>query len=296
MKQHLDGQTVAAALTTLILWASAFPATRAALTTFAPLHLVLGRFLVASFCYASYLLWARPKGPQGRAWLAVGALGGLGISVYHTAFAAGLRTITAATASVVIVSVPVFSALIARFARDERLSTRAWLGIGVCFIGAAVIVLSRGGGLSLNIGALLILIAAIATSLYFVLQRPFTARIGPLAFTAYSTIMGTIPLLGFWPGFIEATTSAPPAQVAVVVYMGVFPSAIANMLWFYALERAPAGQVTSFIFLQPILVMIMAWAWLGEIPPLEAYIGGLFTIGGMALVTLKGRRDSAPSS
>ena len=288
MSSPLDAKTFLAALGTIVLWASAFPGTRAALEHFAPHHLALGRYLVASLVFVAYIAVVRPVRPPRSAWLGIAGLGTLGIAVYQVLFAIGLQSITAGTASVVIVTVPVFSALLAWLVRGESLSAAAWIGIGLCFMGAAIIIVSRRGGLALNVGALLVLMAALSTSLYFVLQRRFTTEIGPLAFTAYSIIAGTIPLLIVMPGFVDAVRQAPAASIGIVVYMGVLPSAAAYMLWFYALERAPAGPVTSFIFLQPVFVMLMAWVWLGEIPPLEAYLGGALTLMGLGLVTFRG--------
>jgi len=72
------------------------------------------------------------------------------------------------------------------------------------------------------------------------------------------------------------------------VAMGVFSSGIGFVLWLYALSKLPAGTVTSFLFLQPVFVTVMAWLWLREIPTVQAFAGGAVILFGVALILLPG--------
>ncbi|MCV4784776.1 EamA family transporter, partial [Escherichia coli] len=81
----------------------------------------------------------------------------------------------------------------------ERLNALGWLGTLVSLAGVTLIVLGSGEGLAWTRGALLILAAALFTSLYFVFQRPLLARVKPLHFTVWSLLTGTLPLLVFLP-------------------------------------------------------------------------------------------------
>ena len=63
--------------------------------------------------------------------------------------------------------------------------------------------------------------------------------------TAYATWGGTLPLLVFLPGFGSAVANADPAPLLATVYIGVFPAALAYVIFSYALSRAPVTLVTG---------------------------------------------------
>ena len=111
-----------------------------------------------------------------------------------------------------------------------------------------------------------------------------------LEFTSYAIWAGTLPLFIFLPGLIlQFRVAAPPATFAVI-YLGIFPAAIAYVLWNYALARMPASLLSSFLYLSPVIASFIAWVWLGEIPALLTILGGAIAILGVILVQTKGHR------
>ena len=78
--------------------------------------------------------------------------------------------------------------------------------------------------------------------------------------------------------------------------MGIFPAAIAYVLWSYALARMPASMLSSFLYLSPVLAMGIAWVWLGELPTVLTIVGGLVAVVGVILVQTKGYVGNKPSS
>ena len=146
-------KTGAAIAVTLLLWASAFVGIRAGLKGYAPAELALLRYLVASAVLGVYALSAGIRLPARRDWGRIALLGLLGFTVYNLALNTGATRVTAASASFVGNTVPVFSALAAVLFLGERLRARAWAGIFVSFLGAAVIAAGEGGGLRLEPGS-----------------------------------------------------------------------------------------------------------------------------------------------
>jgi drug/metabolite transporter (DMT)-like permease len=99
----------------------------------------------------------------------------------------------------------------------------------------------------------------------------------------------------FLPGLVrQFHVAAPPATLAVL-YLGVFPAAIAYVLWNYALARMPASLLSSFLYLSPVLASIIAWVWLGEVPALLTILGGAVAILGVILVQTKGQQTRLSS-
>ena len=218
------------------------------------------------------------------------AIAGLtGITIYHVALNFGEMTVQAGAASLLIAAGPVFTALMSTAFLGERLTVLGWFGIAIAFVGVALISLSQGAGLSFDPGALLILLAAVSTSVVLHrLQEAAHALLG-------AGVHQLLDLGGHHPAAVlrsrpveQFPTAAPSATIAII-YLGIFPAAIAYVLWNYALARMPASILSSFLYLAPVLAMAIAWVWLGELPTVLTIVGGAVAIVGVVVVQTKGQ-------
>jgi len=286
----LSLRTSTAVVVTLLLWSSAFAGIREGLAGgYTPGHLVLLRFLSASAVFAVYAGIRRIALPKPKDVVRIALLSFVGISIYHITLTFGEQTVPAGTASLIIAAAPTFTALIAAFVLKERLNRMGWLGLGIGFLGILFISLSDTQAKGFTMGALLILISAVATAIFFVYQKPLFQRYKPIDLTAYFTWFGTIPFLVFSPGLWHQIHTATTAATWSVIYIGVFPAAIAYVSWAIALSRATAGRVTSALYVNPVLSVLIAWVWLKEIPHTLSLIGGGIAMVGLLMVSLKSR-------
>jgi drug/metabolite transporter (DMT)-like permease len=160
----------------------------------------------------------------------------------------------------------------------------------VSFVGAALISLGEGEGLRLDPRALPIVLAAVSSSIYFVFQKPYLERYGALAFTTYAVWAGSLLALPFLPGLISQVPSAPLGTTLAMVYLGVFPTAIAYVTYAYAFSRMAASRAVSFLYLIPVLAYLIAWLWLGMVPTLLSVVGSVVTLAGVLIVNARGGR------
>ncbi|MEM7193651.1 MAG: DMT family transporter [Pseudomonadota bacterium] len=281
-----------AAFTTVLLWAFAFPASKAALPFFTVEQIVLLRYIIASAFYIALFAMGMFPLPKKKDLPVISALAILGVTVYQLLFVFGLGRVTAAAASMIITANPVVVSLLARAFLKESLGWLSWVGILLSFGGVAVISLAKGAdGALIGYGALLVAVVSIA--IFFVFQKPYFKHYSPLSMTSYTSILGTMPLLYWIPGIIQPAMDAPVSAWISIIVMGVFSSGIGFLLWFYALSRLPAGIVSSFLFLQPVFVTVMAWFWLQEWPTNETVIGGVVVLVGVSLILYNQARQSA---
>jgi drug/metabolite transporter (DMT)-like permease len=275
---------------TVVFWASAFAGIRAGLGEYGPGEIALFRFVVASVVLGCIALVTRMRLPERRDLPAVFLAGFLAFTVYHVALNYGEVAVGAGAASVLINTAPLFTALLAVTFLGERLRVLGWVGMAVSFFGAVLISAGEGEGFGLAPQALLILLAALSSSIYFVIQKPYLQKYGALAFTTYAVWAGTFLSLVFLPGLISQMGAARPRTTLAMVYLGVFPTAIAYATYAYAFSRMPASRAVSFLYLIPVMAYLIAWAWIGEVPTLLSVVGGCVTLSGVLIVNAFGRR------
>ena len=208
MGSRMDARLSIAVVAAVFFAASAFPGISVGLEGYSPGHLALLRFLVASFGLAIYAVFSGMRPPAARDLPAVALAGFLAFSAYNVLLGYGQTSVPAGTASLLIASIPAFTAIWAVAFLEERLGVRGWAGIVVSFLGVTLISFGKGEGFGADPGALLVLLAALSASGYFAMQKPYLQRYGAFEFTSYAIWAGTLLLLPFSPGLLEQARKA----------------------------------------------------------------------------------------
>ncbi|MEU3309819.1 DMT family transporter [Nocardiopsis sp. NPDC006832] len=282
--QSRSRAALVAAGTTVVLWASAFVAIRAAGEHFSPGSLALGRLAVACLALLPIVLLTRRGRPPRAAWPGILWSGVLWFGVYMVALNQGEQEVDAGTAALVVNLGPVLIALLSARLLGEGLPRPLVAGTLVAFCGAAVIGLSTAEHEgSSALGVLLCLVAAVGYAIGVVAQKPALRHTDALQVTAYACLVGTLCCLPFIGTLASEVAVAPWRATATVVYLGLFPTALAFTTWAFALSRMPAGRLGATTYLVPTLVVAMSWALLGETPVPGALVGGALCLVGVAV-------------
>lgn len=274
---------------TVTLWASAFVGIRAALADYSPYHLALLRFLVASAFLAVFAIRGRVRPPSSRDLPLICLAGFSGIGFYNIVLNYGAMTVSAGSTSFIISTAPIITALIAFFFLHERINRAGWAGMVLSFAGVSLIAFGQGGALHFETGALYVFAAAVSTSVFFVIQKPLLKKYGSFELTCYSIWVGTLTMLPFAGGLGRAVSLAPLSSTLTIVYLGIFPAALAYFFWSYVLSRLTASRSVSFLYLIPVVASLMAYLVLGEMLSPLAAAGGCSSLLGVILLNAFGK-------
>ncbi|SCA99669.1 Drug/metabolite exporter family protein [Bacillus mycoides] len=219
-----DFRIVCAHAFTILIWGTAFPGIRMGLEAYTPEHLTLLRLLIASLILFLFSLIYKLRLPDLKDIPVIFIFGALGFTIYHIALNYGEKSVNAGPASLIVSVTPILTAILASVFLNEKMKLNGWIGGVISLVGIAFLSLSQGDSIQLNSGGLLILLAAISESLFFVFQRPYLKKYGFLPFTIYTIWSGTVCMLIFLPGIYQEIVTAPIEITLSVIYLGVFPT------------------------------------------------------------------------
>lgn len=282
---------VAAVSTTLVLWASAFVAIRHLGDDFSGGALALGRLVVGSAALAVLALRRGVPHPSGRQWRSIVVIGVLWYAVYMVALNLGEQRVDAGTAAMLIQVSPVVIAVLAAVFLRERFTPQLALGLTLAFAGVVVISLARGPGDDHDpLGVLLCLVAAVAYAVSLVVQKPLSATMSSVHITWLACTVGAVVCLPFAPTLVRELGDAPLSSVAWLVYLGVFPTAIAFSTYGYALRTTSASDLGVTTYVVPVITIVLSLVLLDEVPPPLAYLGGALALLGVAVARRRAGR------
>ena len=229
-------------------------------------------------------------------------LGFLGVFANQAGFLSGLRRTSAINATVLVATIPLFTALFSVVTRREPPRARFALGTLVALGGLLLVVRLERMSLGADhlVGDALIVCNSLVYGVYLALARDLILKHGGAAVVRWAFLAGT--LLALPVGLIPLVTAAPsfgPRVIVALAYVLLVPTAFAYATNAWALQRVPASVVSVFIYLQPVIATALALtvgaplaAWLSvavttEALTLRTALGGVTVLAGVALATLR---------
>jgi len=211
-------------------------------------------------------------------------LGAILFAIFPVTFNISLRFTEASRGALMLATMPIWSACIARMARKERLILRQVAGILLTFAGVGIVLAERGlrwQGTLLSLGGDgLMLLTALCGAIYGVLAQRMLARYSALTVTMYAMLFGTFLLFpaALVEGLPQAFVRIDGKIAVLILFLGILGGALGFFLWTFALTRLTPTQVAVYVNVNPIVAIILGAALLAE------KLTGVFVVGFVAVV------------
>ena len=281
-----------AALVTVVLWASAFIGIRGAGPHYDPGALALLRMAVGTLALGVIALRRGIRVPARRQLPLVVVWGVGWFCVYNLALNAAERTLDAGTAAMVVNLAPLMVVVFSGLFLREGFPKPLIIGAPLAFLGVVLIGMTSHTDAGLDVtGLLLALLAAVMYAGCTLLQKHLlSVGADSTTLTFFGAAAGTIALLPWTGGVIQAVQTAPLDATLWVVYLGIFPTAVAFTTWAYVLQRSTAGQTSATTYVVPAIAILLSWLILGEVPTPLMLLGGALCLLGVLVTRMRWRR------
>lgn len=282
----------------VLLWANAFIGIKLGLSELSFLSLTTLRFFFASLFFVAALLLTQGRIPFPRRkelpiLILLAILGG---ALYHIALNYGELFIPAGTASLIIGSSPIFTAILASLFLKDRLGWIGVLGIALAFAGLFLISWKgSGGGLDFSNlkGVAAVLVATLSWAAYPILARRIVMERGPIFVSAYMFFIGLLIMLPISDGAFTAMGSLSLTTWGAVLFLALFCTVLGYIFYNRSLQILGATTTMAYVYLIPVVAVFFGWLILGEAIHLELILGAAMVILGVVAINLRSRRKPA---
>lgn len=280
------------ALFAVAVWGGSFIATKVVLRDISPVTIVWMRFamgiIILGIAVAARKQFALLDKKE---WLYFALLGFLGITFHQWLQSTALQTSEASTTAWIVATTPVFMAILGWVVLKEKLGWVKIVGILLAFVGVLVIVYDGDlSAISLRSfgkpGDILILISAINWTVFSVLSRRGLKQ-HPAAFMMfYVMLLGWLftSILFFTTQNVSDVQNLTANGWLGMAFLGIFCSGLAYIAWYDALQALGTAQTGVFLYIEPLVTVVVAFFVLSEAITLASLLGGGVIILGVWLV------------
>jgi drug/metabolite transporter (DMT)-like permease len=215
-------------------------------------------------------------------------LGVIGNGLYQLFFVHGVARTRAGNASLIVGAAPAFIALVARARGMERVKRMTFAGIALSVIGVALVIAgsaTSSNGETTLLGSVLVFLGVLCWTAYTIMLQPYTKRIDVVQLAAVTMVGGAVPLLVASMPALVATdwSSVGTGGWLALLYSSVISMGVAYFFWYRGLRVLGPTRTAVYSNLQPIVALVAAWAFLGEIPTIFQGVGAVTIIAGVFL-------------
>lgn len=205
----------------------------------------------------------------------------------------GLSLVSSTVASVLIATIPIFTAIGALFLFREKLSRINYIGVIISFAGIIVFLVAGESNLSFDTrGIILMLCAVICATGYSLILRRLANKYRPVYIVNVQNIIGFalfIPVFLLSEGRYIPDMDFDREAVLAIVKLAIFASCGAFILFGYTVRIIGVTRANLFANIIPVLTALFAYYSIGEIITIEKFIGIIIMITGLYMTQIRFR-------
>jgi drug/metabolite transporter (DMT)-like permease len=276
----------------VIVWGASFIATKVALADAPPITIVWLRFTMGIIILGIMVALRKQFAlPNKNEWGYFALLGFLGITLHQWLQSNGLQTSEASTTAWIVATTPVFMALLGWIILKEGLAPSKIIGIGLAALGVLLVV-TDGNIESISIsrfgapGDVLILISALNWAVFSALSRRGLKSYSAGLLIFYVMTFGWVFIsLLFIAGknYLEIPDLSFHGWIGVA-FLGIFCSGLAYIAWYDALQVLSTAETGVFLYIEPLVAVVVAFFILGEAITGASLVGGGIILFGVWIV------------
>jgi drug/metabolite transporter (DMT)-like permease len=264
-------------------------AAKLGVTAVPPLELSTMRFVIAAVVLLAACAITRTPLPLRR-WRPIAAAAACGVLGFNSLAFLGLALTPASDSALIVpTTIPLATAVFATLIH-EQLTSRKLLGFAIASAGAALVIL--GGqqtgtdvsGLRLR-GDLMEIGAALGWAASLTIGAIVLRHASLLGYVTLMVLIGTamlIPLGALQQGYRDVPSWTAETWLAAG-FLGVFSTAVAYVLFLWAVKRFGASLAAMVSYLTPVATLLLAFIILGDRPLVVQLIGGAVIVIGVRL-------------
>ncbi len=284
--QPAKKQAILAVLAAAILWSTSYVVTKVGVVDIPPLTFGALRFSFAAALVGLLAVFTRrvePVTPRDILRLAVGGL--LGITAYFSLQNLGVQRTSASDATLLVASFPAITMLLEVIFLKARVSFIRFAGVGIAFIGIYLVIQQTASSAEPRRleGDLYLLATGLAWALYNFTTQKVVQKYSTFTVIFWQTIVGAAAFLPL--ALLEAGAWKPLSLAGLLgaLYLGIFCSVAAFILYGIGLKSLDPGSAVSLLNLVPVFGLVLAVVGLKEQVTFIQVLGGLIVVAGVTL-------------
>ena len=272
------------------LWGASFPLMEVTDKTLPPFTMALIRCVVGTIVLYLFLKLSGGEMPRiGRAWIPFTVMGIFGVLVVVAFQAYSEEHISSGLTAVLSSTIPVFTIIIAYLFADEVLTVSKLVGVFLGLVGALIILLPdlRGGAVAAAIGVVMVFISVLSRSGSSVYARRFLKGVDPMQSAVGMLVTAAIFLIPLSLIVDKPMTLRPSSQaILYAVILGIFASALANLLLFWLIANRGATFASLYACIEPAVAVLISVMFLGDTIQATTIVGMVVLI--ICIVVING--------
>ena len=279
-----------ALLTVQILFGLNYVISKVVVTHFPPLVWASIRIIISAIILGSIAIaLKRPFPKDGKKFfIPLIGLALLGSILNQASFLVGLRLTTSTNSAILNTLIPVFTFLIVMVRGQEKVNLRKIIGLLSAFVGVLTIRKIENFKFSDQtfIGDLLMIFNCFCYGLFLSYGKKFLEKYDQIWVTTWIFIYGSVGLTIFAiPDYLQFQMPIlTPVLLGSAIFAVIGGTLLTYFLNNWALAYADSTHVAIFIYIQPVVAALLAWAWLGEIITFRSFLSSLLIFVGVLLV------------